>query len=66
MSVSEILNVFEAKAIEKYGSVFQMSKKSKIHYNILMRYRNKPGDVRLSTLIKIFEKLDLKIEVSLN
>lgn len=66
MNVSEILNVFEAKAIEKYGSVFKMSKQANINYNILMRYRNKPGDVRLSTLIKILDKLDLKIEVSLN
>lgn len=65
MSIEEIKEAFEAKAIEKYGSVFKMSKNTGLHYNILMRYRNKPGDVKLSTLIKIMELLDLKIDIAL-
>lgn len=65
MSIEDIKQAFEAKAIDKYGSVYAMSKKTGLHYNIFMRYRNKPGDVKLSTLIKLMDLLDLKIEVAL-
>ena len=65
MSTEDIKKVFEAKAIEKYGSVFKMSKQTGIHYNILMRYRNNPSDVRLITIINILDLLDLKIDIVL-
>lgn len=66
MTPQEIKEIFEAKAIEQYGSVFMLSKEVPgLHYNVFRRYRNDPEGVKLSTLIKLLDLVGLKITVDL-
>lgn len=60
----EILEKLEQKAIQKYGSWFNMSKKSSTSYfNQTWRFRHKPESIKLITLLQLCNDLDLEIIV---
>lgn len=60
----EILEKLEQKAIKKYGSWFNMSKKSSTSYfNQTWRFRYKPESIKLITLLQLCNDLDLEIIV---